>query len=85
MRSCQSHLGTHHEIFPPTHPPFFSFAMVELLTPNVTADQLEIFLKSISDGEKVCVSLDVHNVRDCVVATAELDSWPEQIASRVVS
>ncbi|KAI3335624.1 hypothetical protein F4824DRAFT_151500 [Ustulina deusta] len=47
-------------------------ATVEMSTPNVYADQVEIFSTSISEREKVCVSLHVHNDRGCSVAAAEL-------------
>ncbi|RWA08418.1 hypothetical protein EKO27_g6690 [Xylaria grammica] len=47
-------------------------ATVESSTPNIYADQVEIFSRSISDREKVCVSLHVHNDRGCAVAAAEL-------------
>lgn len=47
-------------------------ATVEMSTPNVYADQVELFSTSISDREKVCVSLHVHNDRGCAVAAAEL-------------
>ncbi|KAI1371994.1 hypothetical protein F4677DRAFT_276559 [Hypoxylon crocopeplum] len=47
-------------------------ATVEMSTPNVYADQVEIFSTSISEREKVCVSLHVHNDRGCAVAAAEL-------------
>ena len=47
-------------------------ATVEMSTPNVYADQVEIFSKSISEREKVCVSLHPHNDRGCAVAAAEL-------------
>ncbi|KAI0528334.1 hypothetical protein GGR58DRAFT_496299 [Xylaria digitata] len=47
-------------------------ATVEMSTPNVYADQVEIFSRSISEREKVCVSLHVHNDRGCGVASAEL-------------
>ena len=47
-------------------------ATVEMSTPNVYADQVEIFSRSISEREKVCVSLHPHNDRGCGVAAAEL-------------
>ncbi|KAH9998193.1 hypothetical protein F4779DRAFT_165936 [Xylariaceae sp. FL0662B] len=47
-------------------------ATVEMSTPNVYADQVEIFSTSISEREKVCVSLHVHNDRGCAIAAAEL-------------
>lgn len=47
-------------------------ATVEMATPNVYADQIEYFSKSISEREKVCISLHPHNDRGCAVAAAEL-------------
>ena len=47
-------------------------ATVEMSTPNVYADQVERFSRSISEREKVCVSLHPHNDRGCSVAAAEL-------------
>lgn len=48
-------------------------ATVEVSTPNVYADQVELFASCLSDrGEGVCVSLHVHNDRGCAVAAAEL-------------
>lgn len=47
-------------------------ATVEMSTPNVYADQVELFSTSISEREKCCVSLHVHNDRGCAVAAAEL-------------
>lgn len=47
-------------------------ATVEMSTPNVYADQVEIFSRTISEREKVCVSLHPHNDRGCGVAAAEL-------------
>lgn len=48
-------------------------ATVEVSTPNVYADQVELFASSLSDGGAgVCVSLHVHNDRGCAVAAAEL-------------
>lgn len=47
-------------------------ATVEMSTPNVYADQVEIFSRSISERDKVCVSLHPHNDRGCGVAAAEL-------------
>lgn len=41
-------------------------ATVEMSTPNVYADQVEIFSRSISEREKVCVSLHPHNDREDV-------------------
>ncbi|CAH00792.1 2-isopropylmalate synthase [Kluyveromyces lactis] len=47
-------------------------ATVEMATPNVYADQIEYFAQSISEREKVCISLHPHNDRGCAVAAAEL-------------
>lgn len=47
-------------------------ATVEMSTPNVYADQIEYFLRHISERSKVCISLHPHNDRGCAVAAAEL-------------
>ena len=47
-------------------------ATVEMASPNVYADQVELFCRSVSDPEKVVVSLHPHNDRGCAVAAAEL-------------
>lgn len=47
-------------------------ATVEMSTPNVYADQIEYFSRSISEREKVCISLHPHNDRGCATAAAEL-------------
>lgn len=47
-------------------------ATVEMSTPNVYADQIETFSSTISEREKVCISLHPHNDRGCAVAAAEL-------------
>ncbi|KAK9447494.1 uncharacterized protein V1518DRAFT_421139 [Limtongia smithiae] len=47
-------------------------ATVEMSTPNVYADQIEFFCTSISERNKICVSLHPHNDRGCAVAAAEL-------------
>ena len=47
-------------------------ATVEMSTPNVYADQIEYFSRSISEREKICISLHPHNDRGCAVAAAEL-------------
>ncbi len=47
-------------------------ATVEMSTPNTYADQVELFCRSLSRREKVCVSLHPHNDRGCAVAAAEL-------------
>lgn len=47
-------------------------ATVEMSTPNVYADQIEFFCTSMTEREKICVSLHPHNDRGCAVAAAEL-------------
>ncbi|KAB2569584.1 2-isopropylmalate synthase [Lasiodiplodia theobromae] len=47
-------------------------ATVEMASPNVFADQVEIFCRSITDKDKVIVSLHPHNDRGCAVAASEL-------------
>ncbi|KAI9820504.1 MAG: hypothetical protein M1832_003695 [Thelocarpon impressellum] len=47
-------------------------ATVEMSTPNVYADQIEYFCRSMTEREKICVSLHPHNDRDCATAAAEL-------------
>jgi len=47
-------------------------ATVEMGPPNTFADQVEIFKKSLTTPELVCVSLHPHNDRGCAVAAAEL-------------
>ena len=47
-------------------------ATVERATPNVYADQVEIFSRSLSERNKVCVSTHTHNDRGCAVAATEL-------------
>ena len=46
---------------------------IEVAMPNVFADQVEIFCNSITDREKVCVSLHTQNDRGCAVAAAEME------------
>tara|TARA_B100001059_G_scaffold236024_1_gene284290 strand:+ start:4537 stop:6180 length:1644 start_codon:yes stop_codon:yes gene_type:complete len=45
---------------------------VEMATPNIYADQIELFCRSIRNRESVIVSLHTHNDRGCAVAAAEL-------------
>ena len=45
---------------------------VEMATPNVYADQIELFCRNIRNRESVVVSLHTHNDRSCAVAAAEL-------------
>ncbi len=47
-------------------------ATVEMATPNVYADQIELFCRLINNRESVVVSLHTHNDRSCAVAAAEL-------------
>jgi 2-isopropylmalate synthase len=47
-------------------------ATVEMSTPNVYADQIEYFCNNISEREKCCISIHVHNDRGCAVAASEL-------------
>jgi 2-isopropylmalate synthase len=47
-------------------------ATVEMASPNVYADQVEMFCQSVTEPEKVVVSLHPHNDRGCAVAAAEL-------------
>ncbi|RFU28595.1 hypothetical protein B7463_g7747, partial [Scytalidium lignicola] len=47
-------------------------ASVESTMPNVFADQVEYFLRNISDREKFVFSVHPHNDRGCGVASAEL-------------
>jgi 2-isopropylmalate synthase len=47
-------------------------ATVEMSTPNVYADQIELFGRSIRDRDSVILSVHPHNDRGCAVAAAEL-------------
>ncbi|GMK54399.1 hypothetical protein CspeluHIS016_0109850 [Cutaneotrichosporon spelunceum] len=47
-------------------------ATVEVSTPNVLADQVEMFINTITEREKCIISLHTHNDRGCAVAAAEL-------------
>ncbi|KAL3492822.1 2-isopropylmalate synthase [Aspergillus germanicus] len=47
-------------------------ATVEMSTPNVFADQIEFFCRSVTEREKYVVSVHPHNDRGCAVAAAEL-------------
>ncbi|KAF3805512.1 2-isopropylmalate synthase, partial [Colletotrichum gloeosporioides] len=44
----------------------------EVATPNVFADQVELFQASLSEPEKIRISLHPHNDRGCGIATAEM-------------
>ncbi len=47
-------------------------ATVEMSTPNIYADQIELFLRSIRQRDAVILSVHPHNDRGCAVAAAEL-------------
>ena len=47
-------------------------ATVEMFTPNIYADTIEWFLRTVRDRDKVCLSLHPHNDRGTAVAAAEL-------------
>ncbi|PYH87878.1 aldolase [Aspergillus ellipticus CBS 707.79] len=47
-------------------------ATVEMSTPNVFADQVEVFCNAIAGRGDVCVSVHPHNDRGCAVAAAEM-------------
>src|SRR3546814_1503296 len=47
-------------------------ATVEAATPNIYADQIEVFCRHIRDRDKVVISLHPHNDRGTGVAAAEL-------------
>lgn len=47
-------------------------ATVEMATPNVFADQVELFCRQVENREAVIISLHTHNDRGCGVAAAEL-------------
>ena len=47
-------------------------ATVEMYTPNVYADVIEWFLRTVRNRESVCLSLHPHNDRGTAVAAAEL-------------
>ncbi|KZL66299.1 2-isopropylmalate synthase [Colletotrichum tofieldiae] len=44
----------------------------EVATPNVFADQVEVFQASLSEPEKISISIHTHNDRGCGIAAAEL-------------
>ena len=57
----------------PNNPVIFNLpATVEMSTPNVYADQIEWFLRTIKDRESIILSLHPHNDRGTGVAAAEL-------------
>ena len=45
---------------------------VEMATPNIYADQVELFCRNIKNRDSVIVSLHTHNDRSCAVGAAEL-------------
>jgi len=47
-------------------------ATVEMYTPNLYADTIEWFLRTVKDRESIVLSLHPHNDRGCAVAAAEL-------------
>ncbi|MBM89962.1 MAG: 2-isopropylmalate synthase [Gammaproteobacteria bacterium] len=47
-------------------------ATVEMATPNVYADQIELFGRLIKNRESIIISLHTHNDRSCAVGAAEL-------------
>lgn len=46
-------------------------ATVEMATPNVFADQIELFCRLVDKRDSVAISLHTHNDRGCAVAAAE--------------
>jgi 2-isopropylmalate synthase len=47
-------------------------ATIEMFSPNIYADVIEWFGRTVRDRDKVCLSLHPHNDRGCAVAAAEL-------------
>ena len=45
---------------------------VEMATPNIYADQVELFCRKIKNRDSIIVSLHTHNDRSCAVGAAEL-------------
>ena len=63
------------EVWEPTpdNPVIFNLpATVEMSTPNIYADQIEWFLRSVSNRESIVLSLHPHNDRGTAVAATEL-------------
>ncbi len=57
----------------PEKPIIFNLpSTVEMATPNVYADQIELFCRNIKNRDSIIVSLHTHNDRGCAVAAAEL-------------
>ena len=64
-----------HEVWRPTpeKPSIINLpSTVEMATPNIYADQIELFCRSIKNRDSVIISLHTHNDRSCAVAAAEL-------------
>ena len=57
-------------------------ATVEMFTPNIYADVIEWFNRTVRNRDKVCLSLHPHNDRGTGVAAAEPVSWPVPTGSR---
>ena len=47
-------------------------ATIEMFAPNIYADVIEWFGRTVRDRDRVCLSLHPHNDRGCAVAAAEL-------------
>ena len=63
------------DVWQPTasHPCIINLpATVEMSTPNVFADQIELFCRQVQRRDSVVISLHTHNDRGCAVAAAEL-------------
>ena len=45
---------------------------IEMATPNIYADQVELFCRNIKNRDSIIVSLHTHNDRSCAVGAAEL-------------
>ena len=57
----------------PEKPIIFNLpSTVEMATPNIYADQIEMFCRDINNRDAIVVSLHTHNDRGCAVAAAEL-------------
>lgn len=57
----------------PQKPIIFNLpSTVEMATPNIYADQIEMFCRNINNRDSIIVSLHTHNDRGCAVAAAEL-------------
>lgn len=63
------------DVWQPTreHPVIINLpSTVEMATPNIYADQVELFCRQVANREAVIISLHTHNDRGCAVAAAEL-------------